>query len=1097
MKRIFLVLLLVLLVSPIASATLSFSDYADVKPVPEGKQYGSIDVYDGNILFPDEKVATYTLVDNTNICLTDCHASGTIELFKDGKLNNGIEFRYGEVTTSKTFVMSDYDTYEVEVNDYEDVCHTETQPITILEPSKTHEVEVCDKKLIGTHTETKQKEIEYIGQELPAGFYNWRIDGTKKAGHNVDWVITSILPDVKLEAWAWWTSVAPSYYYKFNQSLGSPIGAINMTEIVYGQNNMSIFGSTTLRLGKPNLGNMTSCTTDTICARVNNNTGFRLGSGNFTVALWYNSSSNPEDIILGLTGGGGGNWYFLSANTGRWYISGSFGDTIANIGDIHDGNWHHLVWVRRGSTTLAFLDGVNVKNGSDSNNYNNLTSPFTFRGGVGERHNYDDLSSFSNYAWTNAEVLTMYNSGNAKELDYTNNAPSVSIVYPTATNYYIPITSLNYTATDDAEIGSCWYTTDLGATNTSIACGTNITGLSASEGNNLWRVYANDTASQIGVGSVNFTLKPSSSITYPLNTTYSINVSALNYTASAPAGAITCQYSLDGGLTNTTITCGNNVTGLSSVEGSNTWRIYVTDSVGQINTTAITFYKDTSFPVLTITSPNGNTYDTRNVTLNYSIQDATLNSCWYSLNGGTNVTLSSCLNSSIILNAGNNSLIVYANDSLNNLGTSSFVYPYYLPVFGFCNATNNLAVLNFTFKNETVGQESVTASITSTWNYWLNNDITINRSYSFTNATENPSYSFCVPIGSNTLTIQPTIQYYNSYSPTRNYNPGTQSYNNITTNRTLFLLPLASGLYVAFQIQNSAGQKITGAIVSATKSGFSGLSESGITDASGLVTFFLDPTATYSIQASATGYDSVTESTNPTQSSYTIVLGGTQAVAGEIDYSKGVMWSIAPLNRQLTNDTTYAFNFTINSTYWTLEKFGINVTDINHNQVGYSESTVSPAGMVNVYVNTGSNSTFFMEAFWKINGTYVYVGSATYVVLDLEGEPFSIHKFFTDLTSYITDPNDTDGLFGIKSSGGYSVGLSLLIFLFIFVTTGIIAYSTGMQSPTVLIFIMTAMTWVFEVAFPLIDFSPNSTYPIATMFMAFVGIISLIWEVSR
>lgn len=81
-------------------------------------------------------------------------------------------------------------------------------------------------------------------------------------------------------------------------------------------------------------------------------------------------------------------------------------------------------------------------------------------------------------------------------------------------------------------------------------------------------------------------------VTYPLNITYDSVVTALNYTASDETALDSCWYSLDSGATNTTVTCGNNVTGLSSSDGSNTWEVWVNDTNNNINSSSVTFYQE-------------------------------------------------------------------------------------------------------------------------------------------------------------------------------------------------------------------------------------------------------------------------------------------------------------------------------------------------------------------------------------------------------------------------------------------------------------------------------------------------------------------------
>jgi hypothetical protein len=119
---------------------------------------------------------------------------------------------------------------------------------------------------------------------------------------------------------------------------------------------------------------------------------------------------------------------------------------------------------------------------------------------------------------------------------------------------------------------------------------------------------------------------PSVVITYPQNTTYNINISNLNYTAS-DANLQACWYSLDSGLTNISIACGTNATGLISSEGSNTWLVAANDSSGNKNSTTVTFFKDTIKPLVQFVSPtetNNSFLNRNNISANVTANDTNL-----------------------------------------------------------------------------------------------------------------------------------------------------------------------------------------------------------------------------------------------------------------------------------------------------------------------------------------------------------------------------------------------------------------------------------------------------------------------------------------
>jgi len=90
------------------------------------------------------------------------------------------------------------------------------------------------------------------------------------------------------------------------------------------------------------------------------------------------------------------------------------------------------------------------------------------------------------------------------------------------------------------------------------------------------------------------TTAPTVNIVDPETTTYTSNRTSINYTVSDAGTLNICWYSLDSGVTNVTITCGNNVTGISSQEGANTWTVYANDTSGNEGNDLVTFSIDTS-----------------------------------------------------------------------------------------------------------------------------------------------------------------------------------------------------------------------------------------------------------------------------------------------------------------------------------------------------------------------------------------------------------------------------------------------------------------------------------------------------------------------
>ena len=207
------------------------------------------------------------------------------------------------------------------------------------------------------------------------------------------------------------------------------------------------------------------------------------------------------------------------------------------------------------------------------------------------------------------------------------------------------------------------------------------------------------------------TIPPSINITYPLNTTYTANVSALNYTF-VETNPSRCWYSNSSGVWNSTdVAAGvnfSNSTGycanpdpscntqttctsvcwapwyptptIFSVEGSNTWTVYCNDTAGNVNSSSVTFFKDSIYPVVNIIYPINNTYYNFNtVNINYTRSDTNLGSCWYSNDSySANLSLGSggvCTNiTNVTWTEGNHNVTIWVNDSAGSINSSRITF---------------------------------------------------------------------------------------------------------------------------------------------------------------------------------------------------------------------------------------------------------------------------------------------------------------------------------------------------------------------------------------------------------------------------------------
>ncbi|MBX4196219.1 LamG domain-containing protein [Candidatus Pacearchaeota archaeon] len=361
-----------------------------------------------------------------------------------------------------------------------------------------------------------------------------------------------------------------------------------------------------------------------------------------TTSRTLNGTSNATNISITLPREGTYFWNYLAAdNSSNSAFASSNNSVIFDstlpiplYGTLTETNGSTLtrsnivINVTASDTNLVNIT-INLFNASGFLNQSNtsITSPFLI--------NYTGLANGVYYF--NATATDSANNQNRTETRTVtittadSTAPLVNITVPSNTTY--ANASFNFNVSLN-EVGTVLFTLTNGATNYTMASTNNITfnrtNSSIRDGSYTFKVYANDSAgNRNDTASVVFSIDttfPVVNLTYPLNTTYTSIQTALNYTL-VDASTQACWYSLNLGATNTTITCGSNVTGLSSSEGSNTWTVYVNDSGGNTNSSTRTFFVDSITPGIQYVSPtdsNGSFVSRRWIIINVTASDTNL-----------------------------------------------------------------------------------------------------------------------------------------------------------------------------------------------------------------------------------------------------------------------------------------------------------------------------------------------------------------------------------------------------------------------------------------------------------------------------------------
>lgn len=388
----------------------------------------------------------------------------------------------------------------------------------------------------------------------------------------------------------------------------------------------------------------------------------------------YASSSVPDDgegyAIFNSTVGNG---VISSLN---WSWEGNFDDSDT------DNTLHFFLWNNTGSAWYECATNL-------TDNPTDISKSCFINSGISDfydsaRRSYfmvwgtdpDDLNSFGSQI--DHDYVALY----VDSILVTLNSPSNNTYSKTALNFFSAtgsdssLQSLNL---------SVWNSTNSEVlTNSSAVTGsTNSSNLSLSitpDGVYKWNYRVFTVGGTSVWGENNFTitidtLKPAVSILSPANNSNTTNTGLQINVSASDTNLASCKWSKNAGSTNTSLTCGNNITGQTWSEGLNTILFYANDSAGNENSTAVTFRLDTTAPVITLAHPLDSEEFSTNLSLplNFSAIDAGVgvSSCWFSIDGGANTTITSCANTTFNTSDGAHNLKLYSNDTLNNVRTSS------------------------------------------------------------------------------------------------------------------------------------------------------------------------------------------------------------------------------------------------------------------------------------------------------------------------------------------------------------------------------------------------------------------------------------------
>jgi hypothetical protein len=315
-----------------------------------------------------------------------------------------------------------------------------------------------------------------------------------------------------------------------------------------------------------------------------------------------------------------------------------------------------------------YLD--NVWNATNSTVYNNTLTNFQILGMTYGSHNWK--VNCSDGRLTNVSETRYFTINDTI-------SPVIAIINPTNITYNNRTLLLNISATD-IHLDTIWY--DWNGTNYTYTTPVYIT---FAEGSNTLYAWANDTSGNINSTNVTFTtdtIAPAIDIINPQSQNYNNRTLLLNISAN--------DLQLDKVWYNWN---GTNYTYTTPIyiffnEGSNTLYAWANDTMNNVNSTNVTFFIDTAFPLIQFSSPTENSGVDRNrdwIAANVSITETNLKNFTYYL-----YTSGGLVNSTTFTS--------YPN-SVNWTGLVDGTYYYNVTVYDIADNYNSTETRNLTLNN--------------------------------------------------------------------------------------------------------------------------------------------------------------------------------------------------------------------------------------------------------------------------------------------------------------------------------------------------------------------------------------------------------------
>lgn len=582
--------------------------------------YGVIRLSKTFFWFESDRIAEYSLIENTEICIINCEAKGKAKLYQEGTLFEDINFKTlrgknTEIQSWELFIFGGLKDNYVDVPIYEKICKD-----IVSEKNATYNN--CIDEIVGYESENQPIEIwnAYNGETLPPGDYVWKLKGKKLQGQSVDFIPLS--RGFQFEEWAVWSEGLNNNlrgYWTMNETSGTTaydsLGLNNGTltaNALFDSSGLIAYAGKYDGSGNAIIDlNYKPLATDT----------------DITFSFWQKSGIDSHQVVCFKgtydcgTPNSDGDFRIYTGGDGTWVSDwhDGTGRFQATSPAMSSGVWSMITFVINQTTISGYMNGNKGTSVS--------ASSFTWTGadefypwnldGAWTSDTWIDEIAIWNRTLTQAEITDLYNGGVGLtyRAEFTT-PPTITLNSPANATKYTnsPQTIIfNCSASDNLEVANATLFINGIANYTQSGGGLNFTeiyqSLSFTDGDYNWTCNAFDNEDTeattetryFSIDSVAPILTLNSPLTNFTTLTLPINVT-LNFTAS-DSNLDSCWFSSSINSTNTTFTCNTNQTISFNSSGAHSFNYYANDTFGLESTGTAQFYIYYVQPSATATNP--------------------------------------------------------------------------------------------------------------------------------------------------------------------------------------------------------------------------------------------------------------------------------------------------------------------------------------------------------------------------------------------------------------------------------------------------------------------------------------------------------------